>query len=168
LGAISVFASQLSAQNKSITFEHSSFKEIKEKAIKENKLIFIDAYTTWCGPCKQMARNVFTNDTVAEYYNKNFVNAKIDMEKGEGIEIAKLYEVRCYPNLLFVDGNGNLVHRIAGSMSPKEFMALAEEAKDSKNNFAFYVKNYDLNKTNSVFLKSISRYVRTLVWRQIT
>ena len=58
-------------------------------------------------PCKQMAKSVFTNDAVADYYNTNLVNAKIDMEKGEGLEIAKLYEVKCYPNLLFIDGNGS-------------------------------------------------------------
>ncbi len=140
------------SQTKSIAFEHGTFDEIKAKALKENKLIFIDAYTTWCGPCKQMAKNVFTNDEVADHYNKNFVNAKIDMEKGEGIEIAKKYQVQCYPNLLFIDGNGNLVHRIAGSMPAKDFIALAEDAKIPEKQFAYYSKNYEGNKTNTDFL----------------
>lgn len=151
--ALCLFVNQFKAQNNAITFEHGTFKEIKEKALKENKLIFIDAYTTWCGPCKQMAKNVFTDKDVAEYYNKNLVNAKIDMEKGEGIEIAKMYEVKCYPNLLFIDGNGNLIHRVAGSMTPTEFIALAEEAKNSEKNFSYFVKNYESNKTNTEFLK---------------
>lgn len=150
--AISIFSTTLIAQNRSIAFEHGSFKEIKEKALKENKLIFIDAYTTWCGPCKQMAKNIFTNDTVADYYNKNFVNAKIDMEKGEGIEIAKMYEVSCYPNLLFIDGNGNLVHRDAGSMPVSSFMVFAETAQNPEKRFSYFVKNYDANKQNSEFL----------------
>ncbi len=141
------------AQNRSIKFEHVTFKEIKAKALKENKLIFIDAYTSWCGPCKQMAKNVFTNDTVADYYNKNFVNAKIDMEKGEGIEIAKQYDVRCYPNLLFVDGNGKIVHRVAGGMSPKDFIALGEDTKSPEKCFSYYANNYETNKTNSDFLR---------------
>ena len=141
------------AQNRSIKFEHVTFKEIKAKALKENKLIFIDAYTSWCGPCKQMAKNVFTNDTVADYYNKNFVNAKIDMEKGEGIEIAKQYDVRCYPNLLFVDGHGKIVHRVAGGMSPKEFVALGEETKSPEKCFSYFANNYEANKTNSDFLR---------------
>lgn len=140
------------SQTKNIAFEHGTLDEIKAKALKENKLIFIDAYTTWCGPCKQMAKNVFTNDEVADHYNKNFVNAKIDMEKGEGIEIAKKYQVQCYPNLLFIDGNGNLVHRIAGSMSAKDFIALAEDAKVPEKQFASYSKNYEGNKTNTDFL----------------
>jgi thioredoxin-related protein len=152
-GLLSLLSISNFAQNRSIKFEHGSFKEIKEKALKENKLIFIDAFTTWCGPCKQMAKNIFTNDTVADYYNKNFVNAKIDMEKGEGIELAKQYDVRCYPNLLFVDGNGNLVHRIAGSMSGKEFIALGEESKNPEKCFNYYLKNYESNKANADFLK---------------
>lgn len=76
-----------------------------------------------------MAKNVFTNDAVADFYNFSFINAKIDMEQGEGIEIAKQYEVKCYPNLLFIDGDGNLVHRIAGSMSAKEFINLGKETQ---------------------------------------
>lgn len=152
LSIIGALSNQVISQNKTIAFEHGTFKEIKEKALKENKLIFIDAYTTWCGPCKQMAKSVFTNDAVADYYNTNLVNAKIDMEKGEGLEIAKLYEVKCYPNLLFIDGNGNLVHRVAGSMSPKEFIALAEDAKNPEKRFSYYSKNYASNKTNSEFL----------------
>lgn len=147
------------AQNRSIAFEHGTFKEIKEKAAKENKLIFIDAYTSWCGPCKWMAANIFTNDTVADYYNKNFVNAKIDMEKGEGIEIAKQYQVSCYPNNLFIDGKGNLVHRTAGSMTAKDFIVLGETAKDDKTNFKAIVANY---KAKSKDPDAIIKYVRAM------
>jgi len=141
------------AQNRTINFEHGTFSEIKAKALKENKLIFIDAYTTWCGPCKYMAKNIFTNDTVADYYNKHFVNAKIDMEKGEGIQIAEKYEVKCYPNLLFVDGNGNLVHRVAGSMSVRDFIALAEDAQNPEKCYLHFEKNYGNNRSNADFLK---------------
>ena len=140
------------SQNKNISFEYGTFAEIKAKAIKEHKLIFVDAYTTWCGPCKQMSKNVFTNDAVADFYNFSFINAKIDMEKGEGIELAKLYEVRCYPNLLFIDGEGNLVHRVAGSMSSKEFINLGKETLYPEKCFSYYVKNFDANKTNADFL----------------
>lgn len=152
ISILSILTLSVISQTKSIAFEHGTFDEIKAKALKENKLIFIDAFTTWCGPCKQMAKSVFTNDEVADYYNKNFVNAKIDMEKGEGIEIAKKYQVQCYPNLLFVDGNGNLMHRIAGSMTAKDFIALAEDAKIPEKQFAYYSKNYESNKSNTDFL----------------
>lgn len=146
------FSISVIAQTKSINFEHVSFAELKAKAQKEHKLIFVDAYTTWCGPCKQMAKNVFTNDAVADFYNFSFINAKIDMEKGEGIELAKQYEVKCYPNLLFIDGDGNIVHRVAGSMSAKEFINLGKETQYPEKCFSYYTKNFDANKTNADFL----------------
>lgn len=143
-GAVSVS----NAQNKSIVFEKTSFADIKKKALAENKLIFVDAYTTWCGPCKYMAKNIFTNDTVADFYNTNFVNAKIDMEKGEGIELAKLYEVNCYPNLLFIDGNGKLVHRIAGAMPAQPFIELGKIALSGKETYLDYKTKYEADKQN--------------------
>jgi thiol-disulfide isomerase/thioredoxin len=140
------------AQNRSIKFEHGTLAELKAKAKKENKLIFIDAYTVWCGPCKQMSRTIFTNDTVADFYNANFINAKIDMEKGEGLEIAKQYSVTCYPNLLFIDANGAIAHRQAGSMPVAMFIELGNTAKDVTRNFSSYVKNYEEKKTDASFL----------------
>lgn len=57
---------------------------------------------SWCGPCKMMDRNVFVKKSVGDYYNSTFVNARFDMEKGEGIEIAQKYMVRSYPTYLFL------------------------------------------------------------------
>jgi thiol-disulfide isomerase/thioredoxin len=140
------------AQNRVIQFETSSFADIKAKAKKENRLIFVDAYAVWCGPCKWMAANIFTNDTVADYFNAKFVNAKIDMEKGEGIEIARLYEVYCYPNLLFIDGDGKLVHRGAGSADAKSFIKLAEDAQNPEKRFSKYKDEYESRKSDAKFL----------------
>ena len=148
-----LFAASCSfAQTKEIHFEKSTFAEIKAKAKKENKLIFIDAYTSWCGPCKWMAKNVFTNDTVADYFNAKFVNAKIDMEKGEGPEIAKLYSVQCYPNLLFIDGDGKLVHRGAGGLEAQDFIALAENAFKPEKRYSKYTEQYASKKSDPAFL----------------
>ncbi len=118
-----------------IVFNTGNFKTLLETARKENKLIFIDAFTTWCGPCKAMAKEVFTQDDVANFYNATFINAKIDMEKGEGIEIAKQYEVNCYPNLLYIDGNGKLIHRSAGFQEAEPFINLGKIASNGKETF---------------------------------
>jgi len=154
-------ASTCFAQNKTIIFETGSFTEIKAKAKKENKLIFIDAFTTWCGPCKWLAKNVFTNDTVADYFNTKFINASIDMEKGEGIEIAKQYEVRCYPNLLFVDGDGNIVHRSAGTLNVKKFIQFAEDAQNPEKRFSKYKNEYESKKNDAKFLYEYLHIVST-------
>lgn len=136
------------SQNRSIEFEATgTFSEILAKAKAENKLVFIDAYTTWCGPCKWMSKNIFTNDTIADYFNSNFINAKIDMEKGEGIDIAKKYEVRCYPNLLFVDGDGNLVHRAAGAAPEiQSYITMGDKAMSKDDNYASVMKRYEEQK----------------------
>ena len=152
-----LFAAGLNAQE--IKFEHSAWADIKAKAKAENKLIFVDAFTTWCGPCKAMAKKTFTNDTVANYYNSNFINAKIDMEKGEGIDLAKEYQVSCYPNLLYIDGDGKLVHRAAGYLVPSEFMALAKTAQTPEKTFASLQRQYEGGNTSASF---VSDYFRTL------
>lgn len=88
--------------------------EDPETGKKEKKLIFVDCYTSWCGPCKMLAKNVFTQDKVADFYNTEFVCVKMDMEKGEGPALAKKYEVQAFPTLLYIDSKGELKHCVVG------------------------------------------------------
>ncbi len=125
-----------------ISFEHGSWKETLAKAKKENKLVMLDGYTTWCGPCKWMVKNIFPLKDVAEFYNKNFISAKIDMEKGEGIEIAKKYGVQAYPTYLFVDGSGNLVHRLCGSMEAPAFIQGGKDAMNPETSLSALQKSF--------------------------
>lgn len=137
-----------------IKFEHGTWSEIKAKAKAENKFIFMDAFTSWCGPCKWMAANIFTNDTVANYYNSTFVNAKIDMEVGEGKDIATLYSVNVYPSLLFIDANGELVHRAAGSRGTSEFIQLGKDAQIPEKQFGNLNKKYKKGQRDTQFMKT--------------
>ena len=89
--------------NPGINFSHQSWSEVVAKAKAENKLIFIDFYTQWCGPCLNMAQNVFTLPAIGAYYNSHFVCAKIDAENGEGVTLAKKYGIYSYPTYIFVD-----------------------------------------------------------------
>ena len=159
LACLLTFSSAFLAQNREIKFETSSFEEVKAKAKKENKLIFVDAYTTWCGPCKWMAKSVFTNDTVADYFNANFIATKIDMEKGEGIEFRKKYQVFCFPNLLFINGDGEVIHRRGGGMPPANFIAFAKEAQGTTNTYQAYAKEYETKKTDAQFLTNYLAYL---------
>ncbi|MCW3159749.1 thioredoxin family protein [Chryseobacterium oryctis] len=116
-----------------IQFQELPFKDLIAKAKKENKLVFLDAYASWCGPCKMMEKNIFTKKTVSDYYNSNFVNARFDMEKGEGREIAAKYGVRSYPTYLFLNGDGELVSQNFGYMDESPFLAMAQDVNSSKN-----------------------------------
>ncbi|MFM9944264.1 MAG: thioredoxin family protein [Bacteroidia bacterium] len=111
-----------------IKFFHGSLKEAKAKAKKENKLIFIDCYTTWCGPCKSMAKKTFVNKEVGEYFNKNFICLKIDMEQGEGPALAGSYSVEAYPTYLFIDSKGTLKHRDLGFIDASRFIEVGKTA----------------------------------------
>ncbi len=114
-----------------IKWETGTFQQTLNKA-KENKqgpnIVFLDCYTTWCGPCKFMAENVFTTKEAGDYFNKKFINAKMDMEKGEGIEIAKKYKVRAYPTFLILDGDGNELGRVVGGGKLEIFIEKVEKA----------------------------------------
>src|SRR5690554_7882772 len=76
-----------SKEETGIFFESLTFEEAIQKAKKENKLIFLDAYAVWCGPCKLMDRTTFKSEKVGALFNENFINIKIDMEKGEGVDL---------------------------------------------------------------------------------
>ncbi|SIT19801.1 thioredoxin family protein [Chryseobacterium gambrini] len=139
-----------------IKFEESNFTAILAKAKKENKLVFIDAYTTWCGPCKLMAKNIFPQKTVGDYYNSHFINAKIDMEKGEGIEIAKKYNVKAFPTYLFVDGNGELVHRTLGYVEENDFIQFAKDAGDPGKRLTALKQKFEDGEKDPEFLKNLA------------
>ena len=148
----------LNAQHRSVTMEAGTWNEIKAKAQKESKMIFIDAYATWCGPCKRMAKAVFTNDTVADYYNANFISASIDMEKGEGKDLVKEWNIHAYPNLLYFTSNGELVHRSCGAHLAADFIKLGKEAQSTESQFATTQKKYNSGTADADF---VAAYINT-------
>lgn len=139
-----------------IKFEDTSFATILAKAKKENKLVFIDAYASWCGPCKLMVKNVFPQKPVGDYYNSHFVNAKIDMEKGEGIELAKKYNVKAFPTYLFVDGNGEVVHRTLGYVEENDFIQFAKDAGDPTKRLTALKQKFEAGEKDPEFLKNLA------------
>lgn len=109
-----------------IQFKKESWNDVLKQAKKENKLIFLDIYATWCGPCKRLKSNTFSNEEVGKLYNQKFINVALDGEKGEGLTLAQKYGVRSYPTLLFLDGNGNIVVRTGGYHNSDEFIELGK------------------------------------------
>ncbi|MEE9438014.1 MAG: thioredoxin family protein [Saprospiraceae bacterium] len=141
------------AISQGISFESSTFDKALEKAKSEDKLVFIDAYTTWCGPCKWMSKNVFTDSDIGTYFNEKFVNMKIDMEKGEGKSISDRYDVVSYPTLLFVDGDGKIIHRSIGSRPVADFLDLGKAANDPERQISTLTARYTKGEKSSEFLK---------------
>jgi thioredoxin-related protein len=145
------------AQEIGMNIEHDvTWQQILDKAKKENKFILLDAYASWCGPCKWMAKEIFPLKEVGSAINPYFVNAKIDMEKGEGIELAKKYNVRSYPTYLFFDSNGNLVHRSLGSMPAEDFIKLCKSALDPNQQYITLREKYLSGNKDTAFLRQFS------------
>ena len=113
-----------------INFTHGSFEEVLAKARQEGKSVFVDCYTSWCGPCKRMTAMVFPDSRVGEFFNAQFVCAKWDMEKDEGFDIAARFNIKAYPTLLFLDGNGNEISRHVGMLNPDDLIEKGKKAAD--------------------------------------
>jgi len=136
-------AGSLCAQG--IEFNHGSWAEIKAQAKKENKLIFLDFYTVWCAPCKKMAMEVFPLPEAGEFFNKHFINVKVDAEKGEGIMLANTYVPAGYPTLIFTDADGKQLYRTTGAETAQELIKYGKLALNPQDDYerlkAKYAKN---------------------------
>ena len=115
-------------KNQAIIFIENAFSLALQKAKAEHKYIFVDAYATWCGPCRQLKNTSFKNTQTAEYFNKNFVNLSVDMEKGKGMDLATTWEIQEYPTLLILDFNGKVLFRSIGYLDAKQLKAFGERA----------------------------------------
>ncbi len=123
-----LFSLSFSSFAQGIEFFHGTWEEALVKAETEGKLIFVDAYTTWCGPCKQMSANVFPQAEVGEVFNANFINVKLDMEKPESESFRRVHSVRAYPTLFWINGKNEVVHQSVGGKKVATLITTANSA----------------------------------------
>ncbi len=157
-----------------IDFFHGTWEEAKELAKKEDKLIFIDAFATWCGPCKRMAKDAFPKKEVGDVYNRYFINVKLDMEKGDGLVFRTEYPVSAFPTLYFIGPDGKVVHRQVGAQGAEQLIRLAQFALAKVDNSDDYATQFDagdhnpeltlsyitaLNKAGKPSLKVVNTYL---------
>lgn len=120
---------------RSIRFEEIGLKDAMVKAKKEDRLIFIDAYTDYCQPCMLMVKNVFSLNDVADFYNQNFINLK--MHFGKEKELAEKYGTSGYPAFLFINGDGKLVYMESGYTEGDEFIGYGKTALEKAKRIEF-------------------------------
>ena len=122
-----LFASiQLSAAG--IHFQDLSLKKAMKLAAEQDKLVFIDAYTTWCMPCKMMDKEAFRDPKVGAFMNEHFVSLKFDMESAKGQALPHSGYVRSYPAYLFINPSGDLVYQSGGYMPADAFLGQVNQA----------------------------------------
>lgn len=132
--------------------EGKSFAEALQMAKEEGKMLFVDCYTTWCGPCRMMTNTVFPLKEVGDYMNKEFVNIKIDMEKGEGPALAKRWGVRAYPTFVMFDGNGSEVGRMVGGISSGPDFVTAVKSSVGERSLASMNRRYEDGERGKTFM----------------
>jgi len=119
------------AQNRSITFENETktWEAILEKAQNTGQYVFLNMTAVWCGPCRVLARDIFTRDEVADFFNQNFINANFDIDRGQGSMLRDRYGVSAVPTLMWIDPRtGDIIHRIAGVRNAEFLIEQAEIA----------------------------------------
>lgn len=109
-----------------IRFFTGSWAQVLAEAKRQNKPLYVDFYTTWCPPCKRMAREAFPNPQIGEKFNARFINYQLNAEYGEGLALAKRYAVASYPTALYVTPTGEIVHRSVGYAGIKSMLEQAD------------------------------------------
>lgn len=121
-----------------------SFKEALAKARKENKMLFMDCYTSWCVPCARMAHEIFPQKVCGDYFNDKFVCIQVDMEKGEGVQLLKKYMVQSYPTFIIMDADGKEINRLTGgSPDAATFLTRMVEAVKPDNSVVALKEAFD-------------------------
>lgn len=127
--AVHSYAGDKQAGTTGIQFQELSLKDAMAKAKKEHKLIFVDVYTTWCGPCKMLKKNTFPDKKLGDYYNKNFISIAADAEKGEWIQFAEKNAVQGYPCLMILDADGKEIDRKLGYMPAEPLLKFGADTR---------------------------------------
>lgn len=140
---------------KGIKFEEGlSWQQVQAKAKAEGKMIFLDCYTTWCGPCKKMDKEVYTDSNVGSFFNKHFINYKIQLDStpadnaavraayADARLIEKSHEVVAFPTMLFLSADGNVLKRQQGAVVVEDLIKIGQEAIDPSKNYYSLLEAY--------------------------
>lgn len=140
-----------------IKFFKGTFEQAIKQAETEKKLLFVDVYTDWCGPCKTMVKNVFTHDEVADYYNRNFINFKLNAEDEDGnrVALAERYDVKAYPTLLYLTADGEVRSKAVGGLSVERFIAQGRTAIDGEQDFEPLMARYKAGESGQMFMEEL-------------
>lgn len=158
-----------SQEEKGMHFIHGlSWQQVKDKAKSENRYIFVDAFTTWCGPCRMMAKNIFPLPETGSFYNANYINLKVQLDTtakdndevkrwyADAHDMMVRYGVNVFPTYLFFSPDGNLVHRSVGASDASTFINKGKDALNPDKQYYTLVERYRKGERESAFLKSLA------------
>lgn len=137
-------------------FFEGSFDEALAEAEAGGKMVFVDIYTTWCGPCKVMDATVLSQEDVGDYYNARFVNVKLDAEDEavNGPAISERYDVGGYPTYLYLKPDGSVIGRISAVLPPSLFIEVAGRLiEGAQSGFERLEKRYEAGEREPGFVQ---------------
>lgn len=117
-----IFVLTASGVNAQVRWVEGSTDAVREQAIAQKKLVFIDLYADWCGPCRAMNEHVFTRKEVGEFFDQHFVAAKYNIERPTGRELMQRYGRGSIPLYLIFNTEGELLGSILGASPAEEFL----------------------------------------------
>jgi thioredoxin-related protein len=158
----------VAAFGQGIKFEKDlSWQQLKSKAKTENKYIFLDVMATWCGPCKVMEREVYTEPTVGEIFNEKFLSVKVQTDQtisdGEAVkkwyvaakEISQAYVIKILPSMVFLAPDGTLAHQVSGFLDAEKLVAEAKKALDSAGQYSVLLGQFFKGKRDTGFVNKL-------------
>lgn len=136
-----------------ITFEKEGYEQALAKAKQENKPVFIDFYATWCGPCKMLEKEVFTDPEVKAYYDKNFVCVRVDVDKEQ--KLAQKYRIQSMPTLVFLNSKGKEIRRLMGADGKERFLHVGQEIMGERPVYPELYKQCQGEKKDLVLMQTL-------------
>ena len=157
--------STVSAQETGVHFEHGlSWTQVQAKAKAENKYIFMDCFTTWCGPCRYMRTTIFPQAEMGSYFNDKFVSIEVQLDTtskdneqvknwyADAHAIKDHYSINAFPTYLIFAPDGRPLHRIVGAADAKVFINLVQGAFDTTKQYYTKLKQFENGRRDSAFL----------------
>jgi thioredoxin-related protein len=154
--------------------DNLTWQQVLKKAKKEKKYIFVDCFTTWCGPCKKMDKDVYTNDSVGDLLNAIFISVKLQMDSTKvdndftrswyktARQMESTFRVAAYPTFLFFSPNGEVVYKDFGYKVPDKFLQVVQNALTPSKQYYVLLKGYKKGKKDYMNMPSLITMSRQL------
>jgi len=159
----------VAAQETGVHFEHNlSWAEVQAKAKAANKYIFMDCFTTWCGPCKYMRTTIFPQQEVGSFFNDKFVSVEVQLDTtgkdddhvkswyADAHAIMTQYAIKAFPTYLIFAPDGQVLHRIVGSSTAQVFIREVQDAFDTTKQYYTKLKQFENGRRDSAFLRQFA------------
>lgn len=111
-----------------VRFQRGSWQQALQLAGQQKKLIFLDVYARWCGPCKRLKAHTFSDPTVGTYFNTHFISVAVDGESPAGLQLMEHYALTAFPSLLFLDAQGHVIQQETGFQTSSQLLTLGKQA----------------------------------------